>query len=30
MFQHGGLFGALTVKENVGLPLREHTRLDDR
>ena len=29
MFQHGGLFGALTVKENVGLPLREHTRLDD-
>jgi phospholipid/cholesterol/gamma-HCH transport system ATP-binding protein len=29
MFQHGGLFGALTVHENVGLPLREHTRLDD-
>ena len=29
MFQHGGLFGALTVKENVGLPLREHTQLDD-
>ena len=29
MFQHGGLFGALTVKENVGLPLREHTKLDD-
>ena len=29
MFQHGGLFGALTVKENVGLPLREHTELDD-
>lgn len=29
MFQHGGLFGALTVKENIGLPLREHTRLDD-
>ena len=28
MFQHGGLFGALTVKENVGLPLREHTALD--
>jgi phospholipid/cholesterol/gamma-HCH transport system ATP-binding protein len=25
MFQHGGLFGSLTVKENVGLPLREHT-----
>lgn len=29
MFQHGGLFGSLTVAENVGLPLREHTRLDD-
>ena len=29
MFQHGGLFGSLTVRENVGLPLREHTRLDD-
>ena len=29
MFQHGGLFGALTVNENVGLPLREHTELDD-
>jgi len=29
MFQHGGLFGALTIKENVGLPLREHTGLDD-
>ena len=28
-FQHGGLFGALTVKENIGLPLREHTDLDD-
>ena len=25
MFQNGGLFGALTVQENVGLPLREHT-----
>jgi len=23
MFQHGGLFGSLTVRENVGLPLRE-------
>ncbi|MGB7502682.1 MAG: ATP-binding cassette domain-containing protein [Azonexus sp.] len=30
MFQHGGLFGSLTVKENVGLPLREHTDLGDR
>jgi phospholipid/cholesterol/gamma-HCH transport system ATP-binding protein len=29
MFQHGGLFGALTVQENVGLPLREHTTLSD-
>jgi phospholipid/cholesterol/gamma-HCH transport system ATP-binding protein len=29
MFQHGGLFGSLTVNENVGLPLREHTRLED-
>ena len=29
MFQHGGLFGALTIKENVGLPLREHTTLSD-
>ena len=27
MFQHGGLFAALTVLENVGLPLREHRRL---
>jgi phospholipid/cholesterol/gamma-HCH transport system ATP-binding protein len=27
MFQHGGLFGSLTVQENVGLPLREHTNL---
>lgn len=27
MFQHGGLFGALTVKENIGLPLREHMAL---
>jgi phospholipid/cholesterol/gamma-HCH transport system ATP-binding protein len=29
MFQHGGLFGSLTVSENVGLPLREHTELED-
>lgn len=29
MFQHGGLFGALTVLENIGLPLREHTHLGD-
>jgi phospholipid/cholesterol/gamma-HCH transport system ATP-binding protein len=30
MFQHGGLFGSLTVLENIGLPLREHTGLGDR
>ena len=29
MFQHGGLFGSLTVLENIGLPLREHTHLPD-
>ncbi len=29
LFQHGGLFGSLTVLENIGLPLREHTDLDD-
>lgn len=29
MFQHGGLFGALSIRENVGLPLREHTTLSD-
>jgi phospholipid/cholesterol/gamma-HCH transport system ATP-binding protein len=29
MFQHGGLFGSLTILENVGLPLREHTDLPD-
>jgi len=29
MFQHGGLFSSLTVLENVGLPLREHTNLND-
>jgi phospholipid/cholesterol/gamma-HCH transport system ATP-binding protein len=27
LFERGALFGALTVAENVGLPLREHTRL---
>lgn len=30
MFERGALFGSLSVSENVGLPLREHTRLDDR
>ena len=29
MFQNGGLFGALTVQENVGLPLREHSTLSE-
>jgi phospholipid/cholesterol/gamma-HCH transport system ATP-binding protein len=29
MFQHGGLFGSLSVAENIGLPLREHTDLSD-
>lgn len=29
MFQKGGLFGALTVIENIGLPLREHTDFGD-
>src|SRR5471030_1618402 len=29
MFQQGGLFGSLTVMDNVGLPLREHTELGD-
>lgn len=28
-FQSGALFGSMTVGENVALPLREHTRLDD-
>lgn len=29
MFERGALFGSLTVRENVGLPLREHTTLGD-
>jgi phospholipid/cholesterol/gamma-HCH transport system ATP-binding protein len=29
MFQRGGLFGSLSVRQNVGLPLREHSKLDD-
>lgn len=28
-FQGGALFGSLTVGENVALPLREHTKLED-
>lgn len=30
MFERGALFGSLTVSENVGLPLREHTSLGER
>jgi phospholipid/cholesterol/gamma-HCH transport system ATP-binding protein len=30
LFQQGGLFGALTVLENIGLPLREHRQLDEQ
>jgi phospholipid/cholesterol/gamma-HCH transport system ATP-binding protein len=30
MFQRGALFNSLTVHQNVGLPLREHTQLDGR
>ena len=30
MFERGALFSSLTVSENVGLPLREHTQLGDR
>jgi phospholipid/cholesterol/gamma-HCH transport system ATP-binding protein len=30
MFQKGGLFGTLNVLENIGLPLREHTQLDNK
>jgi phospholipid/cholesterol/gamma-HCH transport system ATP-binding protein len=28
-FQQGALFGSMSVGENVALPLREHTRLDE-
>lgn len=28
MFQRGGLFSSLTVRQNVGLPLREHSEFD--
>jgi phospholipid/cholesterol/gamma-HCH transport system ATP-binding protein len=28
-FQGGALFGSMTVGENIALPLREHTRLED-
>jgi len=30
LFQNGALFSSLTVKENVLLPLREHTRLSEK
>ena len=29
LFQDGALFSSLTVAENIAVPLREHTRLDD-
>ncbi len=30
VFQHGGLFGALTVLENIVLPMQEHAQLSPR
>ena len=30
LFQNGALFGGLNVLQNIGVPLREHTRLSDR
>lgn len=30
LFQNGALFGDMTVLENVGVPLREHTELSDQ
>ena len=30
LFQQGALFSSLSVRENVGVPLREHTRLPAR
>ena len=29
LFQHGALINSLTVGENIALPIREHTNLDD-
>lgn len=29
LFQNNALFDSMTVEENIGLPLREHTRLSD-
>lgn len=30
LFQHGALFSALTVKQNVQMPMREYLRMSDR
>jgi len=30
LFQHGALFNSMTVGENIALPLREHTDLDEK
>ncbi len=30
LFQHGALFASMTVGENIALPLREHTDLDEK
>lgn len=30
LFQGGALFNSMTVAENIGLPLKEHTKLDDK
>lgn len=30
LFQNGALFSSLTVRENVKVPMREHTKLNDR
>ena len=30
MFQHGALFSALSVKQNIQVPMREHLRLSER
>jgi len=30
LFQGGALFNSLTVRDNIALPLREHTELDER
>ncbi len=30
LFQSGALFGSMTVGENISLPIREHTKLDEK